>query len=182
MDISNPLDPSDVVTLNVSPAIAQQVEREDVASPELMPRVPGELVVHTVLEAERLGGESGRRIATALLGGQSRTMAALAGGLTEGGLRDWCKKVPDARKVFDMCEQIGLASTLETELYRRAMSGKDDKGSLRALELILKARRPEYREKSQLALEVVHRAETAMQSLTEGWQQSGTYDEGSSSV
>ena len=111
-----------------------------------------------------------RRIVLALSQGQTKKMAALSAGCTPVYIYDRIKKDRVFSTACDVAETIGVAGTLERELYRRAMAGADDRGSMRALEIALKARSPEYREKSQVQHEIITRAQEATGSLTGGWQ------------
>lgn len=110
-----------------------------------------------------------RAILVALLRGYSRGMAATTAGIAEATLDNWEKRVPEFREATVQAHQMGFRRTFEPELYRRAMAGNDDRGSMRALELVTKARDSAYRDKSQLQMEVVHRAGESMTKLVGGW-------------
>ena len=114
----------------------------------------------------------GRRRAflTGLLNGRSRSMAAAGAGITLRSIQLWEKADPAFREASITAEQIGFAGVIESELYRRALAGQEDRGSMRALELIVKSRDAAYREKSQVTLDVVQRAEEAGLRFVEGWE------------
>lgn len=104
-----------------------------------------------------------------LLKGYSRGMASTVAGVSESTLESWEKRDPEFREATVRAYQMGFRRTFEPELYRRAMAGSDDRGSMRALELVTKARDASYREKSQVAMEVVHRAGESMAKMVNGW-------------
>ena len=110
-----------------------------------------------------------RRMAAALYQGQTRRMAALAGGIHPKYLPELCKRDRKLADALDMAEAMGLATTLERELYKRAMAGPNDRGSIRALEIALKSRDANYRERSQMQLEVVTRAQESRAQIVSGW-------------
>lgn len=159
MTITNPLDPSESFSL------------QEIASGSITPRPDAGLIGGLVRELQARAGEQGVRIGMALAAGQSRGMAALAGGITRQGLAAWCKRDREVSVLFDACEQLGFSSVLESELYRRALSGPEDRGSIRALELVVKARDPQYRDKAQVQMEVIHRAQEAVAEAFGGWEQ-----------
>jgi hypothetical protein len=97
-------------------------------------------------------------------------MAAAAAGVSEATLEQWEKKHPEFRQATVSAYQMGFRRVFEPELYRRALAGPDDRGSMRALELVTKARDGSYRDKSQVQMEVFHRATEATSGLTGGWQ------------
>lgn len=105
-----------------------------------------------------------------LLKGYSRGMAAAQAGVSEGALNAWEKGDPEFREATVWAYQTGFRRTFEPELYRRALAGPDDRGSMRALELVTKARDSAYRDKSQVQHEIITRAMEATGSLTGGWQ------------
>lgn len=105
-----------------------------------------------------------------LLKGYSRGMSCVAAGVSEGALEAWEKKHPEFREATVSAYQMGFRRTFEPELYRRAMAGPDDRGSMRALELVTKARDSAYRDRSQIQHEIITRAQEATGSLTGGWQ------------
>lgn len=104
-----------------------------------------------------------------LLRGWSRGMAAAQAGIAEQTLENWEKRQPTFREATVWASQTGFRRTFEPELYRRAMAGDADRGSMRALELVTKARDSAYRDKSQLQMEVVHRAGESLGRLVGGW-------------
>jgi len=110
-----------------------------------------------------------RMVIVSLLRGYSQRMAAATAGMSDEGVRLWGKAHPEFARAVREASNLGFSRTFERELHQRALAGPDDKGSMRALELVTKARAPEYREKQQIAMEVTHRAEIAMSGLVQGW-------------
>lgn len=86
-----------------------------------------------------------RTFLVGLLNGLSKTKAAARAGITVRTTQLWQKKDRAFAEAVANCEAIGIGTVLEPELYRRALAGKSDAGSMRALELVLKSRCPEYR-------------------------------------
>lgn len=163
-DITNPLDPSEKLSLA---NVAVNAAIRDIG---LDARPDAQLIVGLLDGLRERAGESGYRIGLALAAGQSRGMAALAGGLTRQGLAAWCKRDRSVAMLLDSCEQLGFSTVLESELYRRALNGESDRGSMRALELVVKARDATYRDKAQVQMEVVHRAQEAVAGAFGGWE------------
>lgn len=126
--------------------------------------------------ADLLRPFDGRRrvFLVALLNGYSKAMAAANAGVTPRCAQLWAKRDPEFGGAVAMAQHFGFASVVEPELYRRAFAGPKDRGSMRALELILKARDPSYREKQQVELDVIHRAEEATRRLIDGWDRGDT--------
>lgn len=110
-----------------------------------------------------------RHLLVWLLKGYSRGMACVQAGIAEQTLENWEKRQPLFREATVWAYQTGFRRTFEPELYRRAMAGNDDRGSMRALELVTKARDSAYRDKSQLQMEIVHRAGESMAKAIGGW-------------
>jgi len=110
-----------------------------------------------------------RAVLTALLNGSSKSMAAAGAGVTPRSVQLWEKADEAFRNAVAAAEQIGFAGVIESELYRRALAGQEDRGSMRALEMVVKSRDAAYREKSQISLEVVQRAEETHRRLVDGW-------------
>jgi len=106
-----------------------------------------------------------------LLKGYSRGMASTQAGVSEDALANWEKAHPAFREATVYAYQMGFRRTFEPELYRRAMAGTEDRGSMRALELVTKARDSAYRDKAQMQLEVTHRAVESMGKLVAGWSE-----------
>ena len=159
-----------------SPGDSESPElRESPAAYDLAPYSIGrntlqaDLLIGLLREVETRAGEGGKRIAQALAAGQSRSMASLAGGISDKQLIMWCRADRELASLLDSCEQMGVSGVFESELYRRALGGEDDRGSIRALELVLKARRPEYRERSQVQMEIVTRAQESRAQIVSGW-------------
>ncbi|MDX9738733.1 MAG: hypothetical protein RBT53_11370, partial [Azonexus sp.] len=110
-----------------------------------------------------------RAVLIALLRGHSRTMAATAAGIDVDTLRRWEQREPEFARATARAADFGFSSVYEAELYDRALD-RSDKASGRLLELLLKSRSADYREKSQLQLEVVRRNEQAGSALLEGYE------------
>jgi len=110
-----------------------------------------------------------RRYLAASLRGASRGMAAAAAGVDLNTIQGWELKHTAFRQAAVDASNLGFATVVERELYSRAFAGAEDRGSMRALELVTKARSPEYREKSQVQMDVIHRAGAALGALTSGW-------------
>lgn len=89
-------------------------------------------------------------------------MAAMSAGLHPESLRRMLKQDPEMREILTSAEEMGTRRVFEGELFTRALAGPEDRGSIRALELVMKARLPEYREKQQVQMEVIHRAASAV--------------------
>lgn len=134
--------------------------------------------------AEFLGGllspfnTRARAVLVALLRGYSRGMAAAAGGVGETTVEGWEKRHPEFREAMVQCLNLGFRRVFEPELYRRALAGPEDRGSMRALELVTKARDSAYRDKSQVQHELIQRAVEAEVGFTSGWQQGAIEDAG----
>ena len=111
-----------------------------------------------------------RVVLAGLLQGYSRGMAAAAAGISNETVRLWGKKDPEFARALEQAREWGFSRGPESELFRRAFAGEQDRGSMRALELIVKAGSPEYREKVQQRLDVVHHAERMMATLADGWR------------
>lgn len=111
-------------------------------------------------EAENLAGllsafsARARRILLSLLSGASLRRAAASGGIGESTLSNW-RRVPEFDNAIEVAQVLGSAR-YEDELHDRALGGPDDRGSMRALELVVKARNADYRDKSQVQHGVVH--------------------------
>ena len=130
----------------------------------VFPVVPDGEVVAGLIRAlsDRAGADGARweRLGIALMQGYSRNMACVASGLHPKTLSDRCIRDAELSSLVQQAETIGFG-VFEQELYRRAMAGKDDRGSVRALELVVRARGPEYREKINVQHERIVRAEEA---------------------
>lgn len=117
-----------------------------------------------------------RTFLISLLRGASRTMASSAAGVDVDTVREWERKHPEFARASKRCSNLGFTNVFESELYRRALAGPDDRGSMRALELVAKSRDSAYRDKSQVQMEHVLRAGEAMQRLMGGWETAGTFE------
>ena len=118
----------------------------------------------------RAGGESYAVVARGLLRGLSRSMAVAGSGISYRTLNDQCLRDPEIADVLKECEQVGFSLIHEREMYRRAHAGAEDRGSVRMLEVIAKARDPQYREKYQVEHEHIVRAEERTARVLGGWQ------------
>lgn len=94
--------------------------------------------------------------------------AALEGGVHPSTVDKWMRQDAELRQCLTMCEQLGFARTIDSELYHVAMD-RSHRGQVRALEVIAKARQPEYRDKVQMEMTVRHAAEQAQDAVTDGW-------------
>lgn len=117
-----------------------------------------------------------RMVIVSLLRGYSQRMAAATAGIDDETVRVWGKRHPEFAQAVQKAASLGFSRTFERELHQRALAGPDDRGSMRALELVTKARAPEYREKQQIAMEVTHRAEIALGGMVQGWDDDGPAD------
>lgn len=140
------------------------------------PELPFQVEVPVEYLAETLLPFDGRRRAflVALLNGYSKGAAAASGGLSTRAVQLWAKKDADFAEAVRTCQGIGFAAVIESELYRRALAGTADNGSARALEVVLKSRRPEYREKHHYEVEVLAEAKQAIAAMVAGWRESGS--------
>lgn len=111
-----------------------------------------------------------RVILVGLLNGFSLKQATLRAGRTSDCAERWAKVDPEFREAMELCKQYGTAFVYESELERRALAGSDDRGSMRALELVVKARDASYRDKSQVEVAHVIAAQNAEAQLTSGWR------------
>lgn len=114
-----------------------------------------------------------RHVLVSLLRGYSRKMAATNVGLDSETVANWGKRVPEFAEAMRKAQDWGFARTFERELYSRALAGPADRGSMRALELVVKARDSAYREKAQIQMDVIHRAQEAMTGAFGGWLPEG---------
>ena len=96
-----------------------------------------------------------RRVCLRLLGGASLLQAAAAAGIGRTTLDDWRQRELEYQRIVSLCLDLGSA-LYEGELHSRALAGPDDRGSMRALELVVKARNPDYRDKAQIQMGVLH--------------------------
>lgn len=117
-----------------------------------------------------------RMVIVSLLRGYSQRMAAATAGISDETVRLWGKAHPEFAQAVAKASNLGFSRTFERELHQRALAGPDDRGSMRALELVTKARAPEYREKQQIAMEVTHRAEQALGMMVQGWSDDAAAD------
>ncbi|MBA2708305.1 MAG: hypothetical protein H0U59_10940 [Gemmatimonadaceae bacterium] len=111
-----------------------------------------------------------RTVVSKLLTGYSVGMAAACAGVDPETVSTWGKRHPEFGLAVRKARDWGFRRTAERELQRRAMAGNDDKHSGRLLELWLKREDASYRDKSQLHMEVVHRALEAESTVSQGWK------------
>ena len=139
------------------------------------PTLPFQVEVPVEYLAETLLPFDGRRRAflVALLNGYSKGAAAASIGLSARAVQLWAKKDERFAEAVRCCEAIGFSTVMETELYGRAVGGTADTGSMRALELVVKSKRPEYREKHQFEPDTIVGAGRAITALAAGWRESG---------
>lgn len=125
-----------------------------------------------------LDGFSGRarRVCLLLLGGASLLQAAAGAALSRGTLDNWRQGNAAFQRAVGLCLDLGSA-LYEGELHSRALAGPDDRGSMRALELVVKARNPDYRDKAQIQMGVLH---VFKQGLSDagGWKSEALPDAG----
>lgn len=106
----------------------------------------------------------------ALLRGASQGMAGAAVGIAPETMRLWQRQDPAFAEAVKSAQAWGFSATFESELYSRALAGREDRGSMRALEMVVKARDAAYRDKTQTTIEVIARAAGAVGQLAGGWQ------------
>jgi hypothetical protein len=116
-------------------------------------------------------GGTRRAYLAALLNGKSKSAAAAAAGITTRCAQYWTKRDQEFARAVETAAEVGFSTVIEAELYNRALAGRADRGSMRALELVVKSRAPAYRERSQAQLDVVRHAQEALQRLAQGWDQ-----------
>lgn len=114
-----------------------------------------------------------RTLLIGLLQGRSLLQACVTARITDTTARLWQREDPEFRQAVEFAQQLGFASTIESELYHVALD-RSHRGQIRALEIIAKARRPEYREKAQVQMTVIHQAEEASSNVIDGWQSDDT--------
>lgn len=116
-----------------------------------------------------IGAFSGRARAAllALLKGASMRSASSAAGMSTQNMEVW-RRDPLYQKAWQLCWELG-GNCYETELHTRAMAGTEDRQSMQALLTVVKARNPDYRDKVQQSVEVVHSLNDALRSAV-GWQ------------
>jgi transposase len=110
-----------------------------------------------------------RRVLLLLLQGYSMGMAAASVGRSIQTLQTWARDDPEYAVAQRTARDWGFRRTAERELQRRAMAGPDDKASGRLLELWLKREDSAYREKSQVAMEITHKAGESLTRLVGGY-------------
>lgn len=125
-------------------------------------------------DCEEIGGLIGRfngrarRVLFALLEGKSLAQASAIAVIGRDTLDNWRRNVQEFGYAVTLCHDLGSA-LYEGELHSRALAGPDDRGSMRALELVVKARNPDYRDKAQVQMGVIHVFKQAL-SDAGGWR------------
>ena len=114
-----------------------------------------------------------RVVLLALLDGCTVRMAAARAGIALNTVDRWRKEHPEFAQAESTAKEWGFATTQEAELHHIAMD-RTHRGQVRALELVTKSRAPEYREKQQLEISVVQRAQQAVADLGSGWTDEST--------
>lgn len=109
-----------------------------------------------------------------MLRGYSEGRAAVAGGISTSSLDRWRLSHPEFAHACATALSFGR-TVMETELYERAFAGKADPGSVRALEMIIKARDPAYRNTVRGSSDRIHQAAASMQRLAAGYD-SGPFE------
>ncbi|MEY4762250.1 MAG: hypothetical protein RLZZ200_2106, partial [Pseudomonadota bacterium] len=110
-----------------------------------------------------------RHVLVSLLRGYSVGMAAASAGISNDSVLRWGRSEPSFGQAVQQARDWGFRRTAERELQRRAMAGSDDKASGRLLELWVKREDAAYREKSQIAMEVTHKAGESLTRLVGGY-------------
>ena len=141
------------------------LDRAEVA--KLLPTVGADAVEDIAGLLDGFNGRA-RSICLLLLGGASILQAAAGAGLARGTLDNWRQADAAFQRAVGLCLDLGSA-LYEGELHSRALAGPDDRGSMRALELVVKARNPDYRDKAQVQMGVIHVFKQAL-SDAGGWR------------
>ncbi len=141
------------------------LDRAEVA--KLLPTVGADAVEDIASLLDGFNGRA-RSICLLLLGGASILQAAAGAGLARGTLDNWRQADVAFQRAVGLCLDLGSA-LYEGELHSRALAGPDDRGSMRALELVVKARNPDYRDKAQVQMGVIHVFKQAL-SDAGGWR------------
>lgn len=107
-----------------------------------------------------------RSIAAGLPARQARKLA----NLDEQTVSDW-RRTDDLFAMAEQeCQGMGTGR-FESELYRRALAGADDRGSIRALEIVMKQRDPSYRDKGNTQIAIMVQQREQRERRYAGWQQ-----------
>ena len=145
------------------PDVIDPLERLSARDPAVKARITG--LLQTM---QSRAGQKYSRMAANLIGGFSFEGAAVLAGLSARNAETYRRKYPDIAELLAECEQLGF-QLYETELMRRALAGSGDRNSARLLEIVLKARRAEYRDRQQVSIDVMHRAESHHSAIVAGW-------------
>lgn len=111
-----------------------------------------------VRRAFALYGTRAAALVASLLAGATFRSACVHAGVSVGTVQQHREKDPVFHELCAAAWDAGF-QLLEDELVQRALNGADDKGSIRALELALKSRDPNYRD--QRTVDVTLRAAAA---------------------
>lgn len=141
------------------------LDRAEVA--RLVPSIDADAVEEISGLLDEFSGRA-RRVCLLLLGGASLLQAAAGAALSRGTLDNWRQGNAAFQRAIGLCLDLGSA-LYEGELHSRALAGPDDRGSMRALELVVKARNPDYRDKAQVQMGVIHVFKQAL-SDAGGWR------------
>lgn len=145
------------------PDVVDPLARLSARDPAVKARITGLLNVVEARAGQKLG-----RMAANLVAGMSMEGAAVLAGMSATYAQSYRKKYPDVAELLAECEQLGF-QLYETELMRRALAGSEDRNSARLLEIVIKARRAEYRDRQQVSIDVMHRAESHHSAIVAGW-------------
>ena len=137
------------------PQYGEELPPLDVAEiKRLVPELPPDAIEEMTGLLSSFGGRA-RRVLLSLLRGASILAAAASAGIGRATVDDWRQREPAFQRAVGLCLDLGSA-LYEGELHSRALAGPDDRGSMRALELVVKARNPDYRDKAQIQMGVLH--------------------------
>lgn len=101
-----------------------------------------------------------------LVAGRPKSAVAVqAFGMTARRFEALLKADATLNALIEFAGDIGLAR-FEAELHDRALAGAGDRGSPRALEMVLKRHFPEYRDKAQVEMTHILRAAEAWSGAT----------------
>ena len=128
------------------------LDRAEVA--RLVPSIDADAVEEIGGLLDSFNGRA-RRVCLGLLGGASLLQAAASAGVARNTVDHWRQTDAAFQRAVGLCLDLGSA-LYEGELHSRALAGPDDRGSMRALELVVKARNPDYRDKQQIQMGVLH--------------------------
>lgn len=110
----------------------------------------------------------GQQVVLAIASGESRRSAAVRIGITYSLLAAECSRPGPLSEAVAFASEL-QTGTFENELSRRALAGDSDRGSMRALELILKRQDPAYRDQGSLEIRAVTEAAKAVGDVQSRW-------------